>query len=241
MLNDIQSFDFNLWLQSGGSGVENTAGGAGSDSFISVLQSKFEITAVLSSAPEMENVSEEANAGTCNTGFFVSQHQVNRALKQNYLYFTAMLDEELEERGISKYLEFEVSAGSDGSLYINGEREDRAEIEEILNTTPGLKEAFKQMSANASQAVVMERIQAFSLAYAVDPEFAYQQQNYLREDEVGGGFSLKVTEKNYVPEISSYGRKVFLTVFAEIVDGDFADLLGRNISLVTVSSENVGK
>ncbi len=69
----------------------------------------------------------------------------------------------------------------------------------------------------------MERIQAFCLAYAVDFEPAYQQQNYLREDGVGDEFSLKISQKNYTSEISSYGRKVELTVFA--------DLLDRNISL----------
>ncbi len=93
-------------------------------------------------APESETFPQVDDAGVGDIGYFVSQDQVDRALKQNYLDFTTMLD-----------TKFEVSAGSDGSLYINGEHEDRAAIEKILNTTPGVKEAFLQMPVNTSQAV----------------------------------------------------------------------------------------
>lgn len=197
------------------------------DSSSGLFQATFEASFTMEySVQSWGNSSSDVVQGGDNVGYLVTIDQVNKDIKKNYLEFTALFNNVLEEAGIRRYPDFEVFADNDGSLYIESERSDKESIEDLLNSRDDIKDAFLQMSESAAQAAAMERLLDFAYRFGADPQNSGAQYcaMYNRDEEPLDTFSLEVTELGFTPKLYSYGREESLGVYDEIAAGNFDDL-----------------
>ena len=129
-------------------------------------------------------------------------------LKQDLQSISYMIDDALEEAGISKDPSFEINYSSSGELYIDQNHPNKEAIEKILNDIPNIRDTYARMSSNASIFAAFERHQEFSKAYEIDPQSAVQKYSHLFNSESCDVFSIFVSEDGYKPSFKSYGEDV---------------------------------
>ncbi len=200
--------------------------------FSEILQAKVEFISAISLTEEL-NLKSIDNGK--NVGHFISLDEVDKDIKRDYLEFKELVDGALDKEGIKKYPEFEIFADLDGILYINSDREDKGKIEKVLNETQEIKDIFHRMSENSATVARLERFQKKVMSLNITTPRTIQQYDPMYNVDPEESFSIKVSEASYTPVIECYGKIQELSVFDQIINGDFYNLMDSPLELETTT------
>ncbi len=198
--NITDTSGINFGVQGGGS-VEDT-----DISFKAIFETTLE-------SAEPENWDPE------NTGQFITMGEVNKAIKQDFSNFQKLVDGVLEDAGISLYPEFSVRMDTENNLYIDGERRDKALIENLLNSNSEICKTFSSLQENVLLEAKMEKLMDFIKVYSGNELSIAETRQQLLSDYSGEDedFAITVTDDSgYKPSLSVGGKEFELSVFSEI-------------------------